>query len=114
MLGKPARNPSALQCQLCDHTIELASNPLPVCDILCRQLLAVAKQAVVCLSCLRFVVCVCVCVRERERERERKRERESSMNVEQCNMSVNHSNGDRRVCNRNVSFLAVEGRGTQA
>jgi hypothetical protein len=53
-------------------------------------------------------------VRERERERERKRERESSMNVEQCNMSVNHSNGDRRVCNRNVSFLAVEGRGTQA
>ncbi len=111
MLGKPAGNPSALQCQLCDHTIELARSPLLVCDILCRQLLAVGKQPVVCLSCLRFVgvcvcVCVCVCVRERERER--------SMNVEQCNMSVDQPNGDRRVCNRNVSFLAAEGRGTQA
>ncbi len=103
MLGKPTGKPSALQCQLCDHTIELASNPLLVCDILCRQLLAVGKQAVVCFE-LPKICCVCVCERERER----------SMNVEQCNMSVDQPNGDRRVCNRNGSFLAVEGSGTQA
>jgi len=41
---------------------------------------------------------------------ERERERERSMNVEQSNMSVDQPNGDRRVCNRKVSFLAVEGK----
>jgi hypothetical protein len=41
--------------------------PCACFDFHFRPLLAVAKQAVVCLSCLRFVVCVCV--RERERER---------------------------------------------